>query len=305
MKPDHNQEAKSTREKYRCVIRDIAKYLYRTMELFLILAITYGIATIGIDSHDNAEMTGLLSPFIVAIVWCWFVTLPFIIIIIASFIRAIPPKTLYKKVVLSIHIFNLLLWLVFYLILPEPTPCDAAIMEQHYKKHKKEMEELRNYVHAALDDSCSIVLLYRNEKIEELRLENKRIDIDCSKKNKEQELASELSKIGITTKELSVIREKMRQAGIIGIEIDKNCNTYSDDKDILLFRWYGVNKYQFAIYNHALTEGKYIALNQFILYNDSVVFESYGGYPGGRGFPDKERFERRITRQAYSTGEQS
>ena len=276
-------------------LKNVAKYLYRTIELLLVLAVTYVIATIGIESHDNAEMTGLLSPFIVAIVWCWFITLPLIIIIIASFIRAIPPKTLYKKVVLSIHIFNILLWSLFYLILPEPMPCDAAIMEQHYKKHKKEMEELCNYVHAALDDSCSIVLRYRNEKIEELRLVNKRKDFYCAKLNNEQELASELSKVGITTKELSVIREKMHQAGIIGIDIERNFSPYSDDKDILLFRWYGVNEYQFAIYHHVLTKEEkqnILCLNQFILYNDSVVFESYGGYPGGRGFPDKETFER-------------
>jgi hypothetical protein len=276
-------------------LKNVAKYLYRTIELLLVLAVTYGIATIGIHSHDNAEMTGLLSPFIVAIVWCWFITLPLIIIIIASFIRAIPPKTLYKKVVLSIHIFNILLWSLFYLILPEPTPCDAAIMEQHYKKHKKEMEELCNYVHATLDDSCSIVLNYRNEKIEEFRLDNKRKGFYCSKLNNEQELAFELSRIGITVQELSIIREKMNQAGIIGIEIDKKCNQYSDDKDILLYRWYGVNKYQFAIYHHVLTKEEkqnILRLNQFILYNDSVVFESYGGYPGGRGFPDKKTFER-------------
>jgi hypothetical protein len=36
-----------------------------------------------------------------------------------------------------------------------------------------------------------------------------------------------------------------------------------------------------------------LSLHQFILYNDSVVFESYGGYPGGRGFPDKDEFQAR------------
>jgi hypothetical protein len=34
-----------------------------------------------------------------------------------------------------------------------------------------------------------------------------------------------------------------------------------------------------------------LRLHQFILYNDSVVFESHGGYPGGRGFPDKDKFQ--------------
>ncbi len=50
------------------------------------------------------------------------------------------------------------------------------------------------------------------------------------------------------------------------------------------------------ILDHPMTENErddVLRLHQFILYNDSVVFESYGGYPGGRGFPDKEKFENR------------
>lgn len=49
------------------------------------------------------------------------------------------------------------------------------------------------------------------------------------------------------------------------------------ENSILLFRWYGVNRYQYALYDHP-------------------IFESYGGYPGGRGFPDKDEFENRRGR---------
>jgi hypothetical protein len=71
------------------------------------------------------------------------------------------------------------------------------------------------------------------------------------------------------------------------------------EKSILLFRWYGVNRYQYALYDHPMTEEErddVLRLHQHILYNDSVVFESYGGYPGGRGFPDKDEFENRMGR---------
>ncbi|MBQ5511265.1 MAG: hypothetical protein IIT94_09040, partial [Prevotella sp.] len=85
------------------------------------------------------------------------------------------------------------------------------------------------------------------------------------------------------------------EAGVIGVEVDKNpISVWDAGKSILLFRWYGVNKYQFALYDHSMTEterDEVMRLHQFILYNDSVVFESYGGYPGGRGFPDKETFQ--------------
>ena len=87
----------------------------------------------------------------------------------------------------------------------------------------------------------------------------------------------------------------MRKAGVIGVEVDKNpISVWDAGKSILLYRWYGVNKYQFALYDHSMTEterDEVMRLHQFILYNDSVVFESYGGYPGGRGFPDKESFQ--------------
>jgi len=90
---------------------------------------------------------------------------------------------------------------------------------------------------------------------------------------------------------LKEIQYKMHKAGIIGVEIDKNPKSqWETGKSILLFRWYGVNRYQFALYDHPI-RGKVIRLHQFILYNDSVVFESYGGYPGGRGFPDKDKFQ--------------
>ena len=32
--------------------------------------------------------------------------------------------------------------------------------------------------------------------------------------------------------------------------------------------------------------------HQFILYNDSVVFEAYGDYFDMRGFPDKDKFQK-------------
>ena len=48
-----------------------------------------------------------------------------------------------------------------------------------------------------------------------------------------------------------------------------------------------------SLYDHPVTKEvkqDILSLHQFILYNDSVVFESYGGYPGGRGFPDRNNY---------------
>ncbi|MBP5714947.1 MAG: hypothetical protein J6X07_09650 [Prevotella sp.] len=264
------------------------------IEILLILSVTVGILSIGLSSHDNAEMGGLLSPCIVAIAWMWFISLPLFVIYATSFIRSIPPVSIYKKIVLSLHILNVALWVLFYLFLPKPNPCDAALMEKHYKNHHAEMYDLVKYVRNTLDDSCSIILQYRNDKVLEFTIGNKRDYKKCEEIENEHKLDTILHSVGLSMRKLKEIQGKMHKAGVIGIEIDKNPKSQWIGKSILLFRWYGVNRYQYALYDHSMTEkekDEVLRLHQFILYNDSVVFESYGGYPGGRGFPDKDKFQ--------------
>ena len=276
-------------------IKLLLRYSYQVIEVLLILSITAGILSIGLNSHDNAEMGGILSPFIVAIVWMWFLSLPLFVIYVVSFIRSIPPVSAYKKAVLFLHVFNVVLWVLFYLFLPTPAPCDAAIMENHYKNHRGDMYELVKSVRSSLYDSCSIALQYRDDEVLEFTIGNKSGYKDCKEIEDEQELNTILHSVGLSIQKLNAIQEEMHKAGIIGIEIDKNPkHGWTTGKSILLFRWYGVNQYQFALYDHSMTEterDEVLRLHQFILYNDSVVFESYGGYPGGRGFPDKDKFQ--------------
>ena len=276
-------------------IKTILGYSYRVIEVLLILSITAGIVSIGLNSHDKVEMGGILSPCIVAIVWLWFISLPLFIIYVASFIRSIPPVSIYKKAVLSLHILNVVLWFLFYILLPKPTPCDAALMEKHYKIHHADMYDLVKYVRSSLDDSCSITLQYRNDEIRKFTIVKKNERKDCACIENKQELEKILQTAGLSMQELAAIQEKMKKAEIIGIEIDKNPRSgWMDGKSILQYRWYGVNIYQFALYDQPLTEAErdeVLKLHQFILYNDSVVFESFGGYPGQRGFPDKDEFQ--------------
>lgn len=276
-------------------IKSLLGYFYRVIEVLLILSITAGILLIGLNSHDNAEMGGLLSPCIVALVWMWFVTLPLFVIYVVSLIRSVPPVSIYKKAVLSLHILNVALWILFYLFLPQPEPCDAALMEKHLKIHHDDMYDLVKYVRNALDDSCSINLEFRNNEVQKFTIENKNEYRDCACIENKQELNKILHRVGLSMQKLTAIQEKMHKAGIIGIEIDKNSKTgWMAGKSILQYRWYGVNFYQYALYDRPLTEEEKhdaLSMHQYILYNDSVVFESYGGYPGQRGFPDKDKFQ--------------
>ena len=279
--------------------RPLLSYSYWAIEILLILSVTIGVLAIGISRHDNAEMGGLLNSWIVDILWLWFISLPLFAIYIASFIRSIPPVSIYKKIVLSLHILNVALWFIFYIFLPKPNPCDAALMEEHYRNHHADMYDLVRYVRNSLDDSCSIVLHYRNDEVVEFTIENKRDDKECKEIENENKLDTILHSVGLSMQKLKEIQSKMHKAGVIGIEINKTPKFHWMEKSILLFRWYGVNRYQYALYDHPMTEKErddVLRLHQFILYNDSVVFESYGGFPGGRGFPDKDEFENRIGR---------
>ena len=118
----------------KTILYAFLKYTYRAIEVLLLLSIAGCIAYIGLNSHDRTEMVDLLKAVFVVLVWItqwwWFITLSIVIIIVASFVRClIPPMSLYKKFVLALHILNVVLLFLFYIILPKPVPCDAATME--------------------------------------------------------------------------------------------------------------------------------------------------------------------------------
>ena len=277
-------------------------YIYKILQLILVACVTLLILSIGFQSHDNQEMSGLFSPILVAIAWTWFISFPLLLIVFISFFYSIPPKTKYKKLLLSLHILNILLCIGFYVFLPSPEPCDTAIMENHYMKHKDDMLELIRYTRSVMDDSCSIELNYRNGKIVELYASRKNKRHRIEDINSQEEIDSTMAICGISPMEHDNIYRKMQKAGVIGIEINNKEHTviYETIRSILLYKWYGVNRYQYALYDTKMTaeeKEQNLALHQFIFYNDSIVFESYGGYPGGRGFPDKDDWDNKKVKE--------
>ncbi|MBR5656518.1 MAG: hypothetical protein IKW98_07540 [Prevotella sp.] len=168
-------------------------------------------------------------------------------------------------------------------------------MEKHFKIHHADMYDLVQYVRSSLDDSCSINLEYRKDEVLKFTIENKNKDRDCACIENKQELETILNTVGLSMQKLAVIQEKMQKAEIIGIKIDKNPrSSWIACKSTLLYGWYGVNRYQFALYDRPLTEEEKrdaLSMSQYIVYNDSVVFETFGGYPGQRGFPDEDEFQ--------------
>ena len=157
------------------------------------------------------------------------------------------------------------------------------------------MYDLVRYVRSALDDSCSIVLQYRDNELQKFTIANNSERKTCTDIKDQKELETILHIAGLSIQEMKVIQEKMHKAGIIGIDIEKNpISRWMTAKSELQFRWYGSNVYQYVLYDCPLTEkerDEVLRLHQFILYNDSLVFEAYGDYFGMRGFPDKDKYQ--------------
>ena len=193
-------------------IKSLLRYSYRVIEFLFILSITAGIVSMGLSSHDSAEMIGMLMTNIGAMAWLWFISLPLLLIVFASFLRcSIPPLSIYKKVVLSLHLLNVVLWFVFYIILPKPEPCDAAMMEEHYKNHQDDMYDLVRYVRSSLDDSCSIVLQYRDNELQVLSIANNSERKTCTCIKNQEEFDMILHTAGLSMQEMTVIQEKMHK----------------------------------------------------------------------------------------------
>lgn len=287
----------------KTILYAFLKYTYRAIEVLLLLSIAACIIYIGLNSHDSAEMVDLLTAVFVLLMWLtqwwWLITLPIIIIVVASFIRClIPPMSLYKKVVLALHILIVVLLFLFYIFLPKPAPCDAATMEKHYKEHQADMYDLVNYVNSALDDSCSIKLEYKYDEVWIFNIENKREYKKCKDIENQQELETALNIVGLSMQELNMIKEKMHKAGIIGIDISNN-PCWNDGRSVLQFRWSGSDLYQYYLYDHPITEeDKHNLFYPYILYNDSVVFEVQDDL-SGRGFPDKDKYNSQHTATNY------
>jgi hypothetical protein len=74
-------------------LKSLLGYSYRVLEVLLLLSITTAIVSMGLTSHDDAEMIDILSSIVIAFVLFWFITIPIFIIVIPQFgIRKLSKK---------------------------------------------------------------------------------------------------------------------------------------------------------------------------------------------------------------------
>ena len=259
-------------------IKEIKSTAYHIIELFVALCVTYFIivSRTGDGIMDRVCYIEHWRGFLVILAIGGFISVPVLLIYLISLFRAIPFRSVWQKVILSIHVLNIALLPVLYLTLPKPQTCNAAIMEQHYLTHQQEMNDLIAYTKSCLDESTAIHYLTRDDKFWELKAYCYSDDLGSRvlqdiEGNKADSL---LRCLGITKAQFDTINSKMKRAGIQGIDINRNaCNLFFNTRhSYLTFRWRGYSQFLYCIIHQPEDDEGRTYGYECVAYNDSVQF---------------------------------
>lgn len=272
-------------------IKDILGRAYNALEFVVVIATMIYIVAMrfGDVTHDRIEYLDRWEYAIIGLAWLFFIGLPIILIYLISLVRAIPLRNTRQKTMMALHVLNVGLWGIFYLTLPKSEPCTAAQMEAHYLSHHDEIHDLIAYTKGCLDDSTTIDYQAEGETID-------RLMVCCPRgcwhdmMNNQSMKDLTLSSVGITPAQFDTINAKMRQAGVIGFEI----NRYGrEHQSYVMFRRYGTTLYQYVIIHdpsqYIDTHGAPLDVQYGIPYNDSILFQSAGNLVCHR-FPDLDQY---------------
>lgn len=277
-------------------VKKILGISYRIFELIVVLLITALIFAVRFSlniTHDRVEYTDTWEMVLIAMAWLFFVSVPLLIVYIVSFFRSLWFRTILHKIIFGGHILNIVLWFLFYFMLPKAEPITAAMMENHYLSHQHEMRDLIEYTRSCLEDSTGIVFEMRNG---ELLVSNVyplwEAGDDIWDNENESQRDSVLSSVGITKVEFDTIQTKMKAAGVIGINTQRK--GYMPES-YLSYAWYGYSNYVYVLYGSKEEDNEYKRLDDLWL-NDSVLFVNMRNMIG-HTFPDRDEFIKKHPQQ--------
>lgn len=260
---------------------------YRIFELIVVLLVTVLVVTIGLEKYyDRVDYTDAWEMYLIALAWLFFVSVPLLIVYIVSFFRSLSFRTVLHKIIFGEHILNIVLWFLFYFMLPKAEPITAAMMENHYLSHQHEMRDLVEYTRSCLEDSTGIDFQMRNGEVVELGVNRLWEAGAFWDKESENQLDSVLNSVGITKAEFDNIQSKMKAAGIIGI------NTYRKGymlESYLSYAWYGSTNYVYVLNDSKVEDKEFSGRYDKLWLNDSVSFVNMRNMTG-HTFPDRDEF---------------
>lgn len=197
----------------------------------------------------------------------FYVTIPIVGFWLYSFIIAIRRRTKTDRILLWLHIADLLILVIgVYLANLPPLRCDAFIMAQQCKGETGFwMRNIVGRYRNMLPDSTHLCVEFNNDRLPQCDI--------------------------LSERDMKKLKEELEDfCGCIGMEID----SYSDsDYSTILFRRINMGMYAFRFYDHPLTPQQCDSLNAdecLIVYNDSTVFEFRAGVLGAQSFPGKQEF---------------
>lgn len=256
----------------------------------------------------NIVPTLLVTLFIFAVVYddffvllAVFVLLPLMLFValtaFMSFIYTLLERYRWRKIVLGLHLLNIVMFFVAFFLTEYKPKSVAYEMEDHYEDNKDDILKLADYAQKAINDSCELSIEY---------------DFFHPYNNSFPDSA-ECANIGLDDSELQQIKKLIWKAGCKGICLKNKgwaaayCREkgYTDSCDIqriesgesieILYKWVGLGTYLYDIPLHNTPKDvwkRHVESSEYssIEYNDSVLFLYESGAVGSDLFAGRDEY---------------
>lgn len=230
--------------------------------------------------------------FLAALFFVW-ITIPAVSVFLIAFVKSFRRRSGWHKAMFGCGLGTILLLVAYLLFRAPETRCNPDIMAEHYEKHKAEMEEFCNYMQSVLDDSTSVTLEFKGNRLEMFHVAGADANRYSNFWNEEArgKRDSLMAVVGLTMDEYNGIRKRLKSMGCIGVKASR----ITPDCTALWFRRVGMGMYDYVLYSRSLSdEEKEKVLEDYsiIPYNDHVLFRYGSGAIGSDAFSSgtKEKF---------------
>jgi len=227
--------------------------------------------------------------FLISFFFCW-VTLPAIGFSIAFFIMGLRWRDIWQRIAVIWGGINVLLVVVYAFAVAPDRRCNPDIMAKHYDKHHTEMEELRQYMHSALNDSCVVNLEFKGDTLIRFYAGNYHDSFDYRDEEAVAHQKMMMSIVGLTQDEFDEIQQRLNSIGCIGVRYDQY-DSGRINLDLCRDRW---GCYSYVLRNYPIKAEQRDAVvsdSRFIPYNEYCTFVydgSAGAFDSG-GFSETEK----------------
>lgn len=222
----------------------------------------------------------------IAILFCW-LTIPAVIIACISFFYSVRCNTTHKKILLTLHLINILLF-SFWFFKPDER-CDADIMERHYTEYGGRMEQIYRNLYDKMTPGCYVEIEFEHGDVSIFHFSNGVGEMESNWEPSEEKIDSLLIQSGLDRNFLTWLKKELDEIGCISISMQ----AVPDAPFCIGFRRIGMGKYDYQIYHRPLSSDDQKKVNESetsIVYSPFVVFEYGGGALGSQNFIGKDEY---------------